>query len=225
MSRRIILWRHGRTEWNVAGRVQGQTDVPLDDVGLKQAREAAARLATLAPDKILSSDLSRAADTAAELSRLTGLPVETDPRLRELEFGEREGLTWDEAWEQLPEGMQAWIDGDETQIPGSETHHQAGLRFAEALNDHLTRLGDDETLVVVAHGGVARVGACAFLGFPVDTWHHFGGLNNCAWSVLQEETFRHLHGWRIVEWNAGTLPEPVLSDDERPGLGPPSPSG
>ena len=180
MSRRIILWRHGRTAWNVAGRVQGQTDVPLDEVGQEQAREAAARLATLAPDRILSSDLSRAADTAAELSRLTGVPVETDPRLRELEFGEREGLTWEEAWVQMPEGMQAWLDGDETQIPGSETHHQAGVRFAEALHDHLTRLGADETLVVVAHGGVARVGACAFLGFPVDTWNHLGGLNNCA---------------------------------------------
>jgi len=225
MSRRIILWRHGRTEWNVSGRVQGQTDVPLDDVGHQQAREAAARLATLKPSRIVSSDLSRAADTAAVLSELSGVPVETDPRLRELEFGAREGLTWDEAWEKMPDGMQAWIEGDESKIPGSETHHQAGVRFGDALRDHVESLGDDETLVVVAHGGVARVGTCSFLGFPVETWRFFGGLNNCAWSVLQEDEFRGRRGWRIVEWNAGTLPEPIMSDDERPGLGQPSPSG
>ena len=225
MSRRIVLWRHGRTEWNVAGRVQGQTDVPLDDVGRQQARESAARLATLGPSRILSSDLMRAADTAAVLGELSGVPVETDERLRELEFGAREGLTWDEAWEQMPEGMQAWIDGDESKIPGSETHHQAGERFAGALRDHAEVLGDDETLVIVAHGGVARVGVCSFLGFPVDTWNSLGGLNNCAWSVLQEEEFRGRRGWRIVEWNAGTLPEPIMSDDERPGLGQPSASG
>ena len=70
MSRRIILWRHGRTEWNLAGRVQGQSDVPLDDVGRQQARESAARLATLGPTRILTSDLRRAADTASELGIL-----------------------------------------------------------------------------------------------------------------------------------------------------------
>ncbi len=225
MSRRIILWRHGRTEWNLAGRVQGQSDVPLDDVGIKQAWESAARLASLGPTRILTSDLRRAADTAAVLGRLCDVEVEPDPRLRELNFGAREGLTWPEAWEQMPEGMKAWMDGDESQIPGSETHHEAGLRFAAALHDHVARLGEDETLVVVAHGGVARVGACAFLGFPVESWGSFGGLNNCAWSVLQEEEYGPSTRWRIVEWNAGTLPEPVLSDDESPGLGPTSANG
>jgi probable phosphoglycerate mutase len=225
MSRRIILWRHGRTEWNVVGRVQGQSDVPLDDVGLKQAWESAARLAALDPTRILSSDLRRAADTAAVLGRLCDVEVELDPRLRELNFGAREGLTWAEAWEKMPDGMKAWMEGDESRIPGSETHHEAGERFAEALHEHVAALGEDETLVVVAHGGVARVGACAFLGFPVVSWGSFGGLNNCAWSVLEEDRYGDARRWRIVEWNAGTLPEPVLSDDELPGLGPPPASG
>ncbi|RYY43820.1 MAG: histidine phosphatase family protein, partial [Actinomycetales bacterium] len=73
MTRRVVLWRHGRTEWNVAGRVQGQTDTSLDDVGREQARAAAARLASLRPVRILSSDLERARDTAEELSRVTGV--------------------------------------------------------------------------------------------------------------------------------------------------------
>ncbi|MGI9085939.1 MAG: histidine phosphatase family protein [Aeromicrobium sp.] len=225
MSRRIILWRHGRTEWNLAGRVQGQSDVPLDDVGRQQARESAARLATLGPTRILTSDLRRAADTASELGILCDVGVERDPRLREMSFGEREGLTWAESWERMPEGMQAWVNGDESKIPGSETHAEAGDRFAAALREHVTHLGEDETLVVVAHGGVARVGACSFLEFPPGSWGSFGGLSNCAWSVLEEEPYGGRKRWRIVEWNAGTLPEPVMSDDERPGLGQTSASG
>jgi broad specificity phosphatase PhoE len=219
MTRRIILWRHGRTEWNVTGRVQGQSDVPLDDVGRQQARESAARLATLGPSRILTSDLKRAADTAAVLGRLCRIEVEPDPRLREMNFGAREGLTWPEARERMPEGMRAWMEGDETKIPGSETHVGAGERFAGALHEHVEALGDDETLVVVAHGAVSRVGACTFLGFEPDAWGAFGGLNNCAWSVLEEVEEGGRPRWRIVEWNAGTLPEPVMSDDERPGLG------
>jgi broad specificity phosphatase PhoE len=225
MSRRIVLWRHGRTEWNVTGRVQGQSDVPLDDVGREQARESAARLATLRPTRILSSDLRRASDTAAALGQLCGVEVELDSRLREMRFGAREGLTWAEAWERMPDGMRAWVDGDESKIPDSETHAQAGARFAAALNEHIDGLETDETLVVVSHGGVARVGACAFLGLPTGSWGSFGGLNNCAWSVLEEEQQGSTMRWRIVEWNAGTLPEPVMSDDERPDLGQRSPSG
>ena len=214
MTRRVVLWRHGRTAWNVAGRVQGQTDTPLDDVGRQQARDAAARLASLAPVRILSSDLERARDTAAELSRATGVEVELDPRLREMNFGAREGLTWQESWERYPEGMKAWLDGDETGIPDSETHAQAGARLADALHDALTTLEDEQTLVLVAHGAVLRVGCATFLGFPEQTWRSFAGLSNCSWIALEQQHPRYDTRWRLTEWNAGTLPEPVLSDDE-----------
>lgn len=212
--RQVVLWRHGRTEWNVAGRVQGQSDVPLDDVGRQQARDAAARLAALRPHRIISSDLVRASETAQILGELTSMEVELDPRLRELDFGAREGLTWSEAWQRFPEGMQAWIDGDETQIPGSETHRQAGERFAAALREHLEDLPHKGVLVIVAHGAVLRTGACAFLDLPEAHWGTFGGLGNCSWSVLEEWSRDDWSKWRLTEWNAGTLPEPVLSDDE-----------
>ena len=213
-QRRIVVWRHGRTEWNVAGRVQGQSDTQLDDVGREQARSAAARLAALDPDRIVSSDLVRAHDTARQLGAVTGREVEIDARLREMNFGEREGMTWREAWAAFPEGMRAWVEGDETKIPGSETHRQAGARFAEAVRDHLTQLRAGGTLVVVAHGAVLRTGVCTFLEIPEAHWSSLGGLSNCAWSVLEENRSGDWSKWRLTEWNAGTLPEPVMSDEE-----------
>lgn len=214
MKRTVIAWRHGRTEWNLAGRVQGQSDIPLDDVGRQQARDAAARLASLNPGRIISSDLSRAAETAQSLASLTGLDLVLDPRFRELNFGEREGLTWREAWKQFPDAMAAWVAGDETKIPGSETHQQAGERFADGLRDVLSDRVDGETLVIVAHGAVIRTGLCAFLGFPREHWSTFGGLSNCHWSMIEETWSSDWSQWRMTEWNTGTLPEPVLSDDD-----------
>lgn len=214
MTRRIIIWRHGRTAWNLAGRVQGQTDVPLDEVGREQARSAAARLAALQPSRIITSDLARARETADELGRLAGVEVEVDTRFRERSFGVREGLTLAEAWEQFPEHMARWLAGDEAGIPGSETSLAAGERFTAALHEHLAALGPDDTLVVVSHGGVTRAGTCSFLGLPRETWEAFGGLSNCSWTVLEERDLGMGPQWRIVEWNAGTLPEPVLSDEE-----------
>jgi broad specificity phosphatase PhoE len=214
MTRRVIVWRHGRTAWNLAGRVQGQTDVPLDEVGREQARAAAARLASLQPSRIVTSDLSRARETAEELGRLAGVEVEMDARLRERSFGVREGLTMAEAWERLPEHMTRWAAGDEAGIPGSESSAAAGERFTSALQDHLRSLGPDDTHVVVAHGGVTRAGTLTFLGFPRETWESFGGLSNCSWTVLEEGDIGAGPRWRVVEWNAGTLPEPVLSDEE-----------
>ena len=214
MTRQVILWRHGRTSWNVAGRVQGQSDIPLDETGHAQARAAAGRLAALHPQRILTSDLQRARDTAAYLGAATGVEVELEERFRELDFGAREGLTWREAWDQMPEGMQAWVDGDETQIPGSETHQEAGDRFAEGLRAALPSLPKDGVLVVVAHGAVLRTGICRFLGIPPAHWGTFGALNNCSWSVLEETPWRPDTQWRLTEWNAGSLPEPVLSDEE-----------
>lgn len=214
MSRHVILWRHGQTAWNLERRVQGQTDTELDDTGREQAQAAASRLASLKPERILSSDLRRARDTAEELSRLTEVPVETDERLREMNFGAREGLTWNESWEKFPDLMQGMLDGDDPRFPGAETHAEAGARLAEALVEALDGLTDGGTLVLVAHGAVLRVGTATFLGFPESTWRSFAGLSNCSWIALEQIAPQHDSRWRLTEWNAGTLPEPVMSDDE-----------
>lgn len=209
MSRQLVFWRHGRTAWNLAGRVQGRSDVPLDEVGRQQAASAAARLAALVPVRIVSSGLGRALDSANMLGRVSGVAVEKDDRFQEMGFGVREGLTMEEALERFPYEMEAWLANEDVRMPGGETYAEAAERFRQGAVDVAAELGEGMTAVIVSHGAVLRVGICAFLGLPQEHWRAFGGLNNCAWTVV-EHTER---GWRVAEWNAGTLPQPVLSDE------------
>ncbi|MDQ1655803.1 MAG: glucosyl-3-phosphoglycerate phosphatase, partial [Cryptosporangiaceae bacterium] len=153
-GRRLLLWRHGRTEWNAAGRMQGQSDVALDDTGRAQAREAAPLLAAEQPDAIVSSDLVRAHDTALVLAALTGLPVRTDPRLRESNFGPWQGLTSEEIAERFPEPHALWRQGKAFTVPGAETPDEVAARMLAGIEDALD--ATDGTLVVVSHGAAAR---------------------------------------------------------------------
>lgn len=204
MSRRIVVWRHGRTDWNARGIAQGQSDVELDEVGLEQARAAAPLLARYAPTRIVSSDLSRARDTAQALADLTGLTVSVDDRMREFDLGAREGMTTAQTLAAFPEQMAAWQRGEEARFGVSETLAESAKRFAAALDEVADATGEGELSVVVSHGGVMRVGICAWLGLPQSTWGRLGGFGNCRWSVLHEARPRH---WRLAEWNAGAVPE------------------
>ena len=107
-GRRLILWRHGQTSWNVERRFQGSTDVDLTEVGVSQDRRAARLLAGLKPDAIIASDLMRAARTAAELAVLTGLEVTHDEALRETYAGVWQGLTHEEIIARYGEEYAAW---------------------------------------------------------------------------------------------------------------------
>jgi len=210
VTRRLVLWRHGRTAWNAQGRTQGQSDVDLDTTGRKQAADSAARLAALAPTGLVSSDLRRAADTAATLAALTGLQPTYDPRLREVHFGMREGMTPADAEQRWPDLMARRAAGEDVRFPGGETYAEAAERFATALRDVVGSTRPGDTVVVVAHGSAMRVGSCRFLGLPEEHWGRLGAFSNCCWAVLTEART----GWRIEEWNAGSLPEPVVGDDD-----------
>ena len=208
---RLIVWRHGRTEWNLQDKIQGQADIPLDSVGVSQARAAATRLATLAPTRLFASDLRRAAATAGELAALTGLKIEYDEALREIDVDDWAGLTMAELGAINPEAA-ARIRNGEPQRRGTagETVEEVADRFAAALKRICSEGTSEDTIVITAHGLAARVGICLFLGIPHAHWPAFGGLSNCNWiSLLPGRN----HRWRIEEWNAGSLPEPVMSDD------------
>ncbi|MFJ4471055.1 histidine phosphatase family protein [Streptomyces sp. NPDC089424] len=209
-GRRIILWRHGQTSWNVERRFQGSTDVELTEAGVAQARRAARLLASLKPDAIIASDLVRATHTAAELATLTGLEVHRDEALRETYAGVWQGLTHDEIISRHGEEYAAWKRGEAVRRGGGELESEVADRAAPVVVGHAEKLPDDGTLVVVSHGGTIRTTIGRLLGLEPHHWESLGGLSNCCWSVLGEGA----RGWRLLEHNAGTLPEPVLGDDD-----------
>ncbi|MEV5592476.1 histidine phosphatase family protein [Streptomyces sp. NPDC052496] len=208
-GRRIVLWRHGQTAWNLERRFQGSTDIELTEEGVAQARRAARLLAALEPDAIIASDLSRAVATARELAAVTGLEVTYDEGLRETYAGAWQGLTHEEIVAQYGEQYAAWKRGEPVRRGGGELETEVADRAAPVVERNADKLPDGGTLVVVSHGGTIRTTIGRLLGLESHHWEGLGGLSNCCWSVLGEGA----RGWRLMEHNAGTLPEPVLGDD------------
>ncbi|OMH24695.1 hypothetical protein BKD30_07970 [Tersicoccus phoenicis] len=211
--RRVVVWRHGQTSWNAAGRFQGQTDIELDEVGRAQAEASARLLAALSPGRVVASDLTRARDTGEALGRLAGLPVTVDLRLRETYAGRWQGLTFAQIDEQFPEEAAGWATGDVTVVPGGgECRLDVAARVCAAVEEHLRGLPENGLLVLATHGGAARVAIASLLGLPHDRWAVMSGLANCNWSMLEEmgpeKATRGLR-WRLAAHNAGSLPEPV----------------
>jgi len=210
VSRRVVLWRHGRTEWNATGRFQGQIDIPVDEVGREQARDAARRLAALSPELLISSDLQRTQQTAAELAALTGLDVTLDERLRETYAGDWEGCTIEQIEARWPEQYAAWRAGDAlVRVGNGESRQEVASRIAAAVTDAAAKLPDDGLAVLTSHGGASRLGIGELIGMPVEKFTSIGPLSNCSWSMLRQTR----HGWILVEHNAGTLPEPVAVEE------------
>lgn len=151
---RLIAVRHGETAWNRVSRIQGHTDIPLNEAGLWQARQVGQAVAAEGIDAIYSSDLQRAADTARAIGRAAGVPVQLDVALRERHFGELEGLTHDEINTRWPEQARRWRGRDPDYGPqGGETLKDFHARCVGALT-RLAQRHPGQTVVLVAHGGV-----------------------------------------------------------------------
>jgi broad specificity phosphatase PhoE len=198
-SRTLVLLRHGRTAWNHDRRVQGQTDVELDDVGREQATAAAAVLAKLGPSLLWSSDLLRARVTADALAEATGLSPAYDARLREFHLGERQGVTHEEYAALDPDGFAEFRSGRYDAAPGAEPTDDVRRRMSAVLHELLAALGPGETGVAVSHGAAIRVATGAMLGWPDEQFHTLRGLDNCGWVVLEEHP--HGGGLRLGAYN------------------------
>jgi probable phosphoglycerate mutase len=210
MIQRVVLWRHGQTDWNLANRFQGHSDIPLNETGLDQARKAAPLLYGLRPSKIISSDLIRARQTAQELANISRLPIHIDSGLRETNGGKWEGRTGAENRSDDYEKFVNWLDGnDEPAGDFGERRSEIALRAVTAIENALEK--EIETLVVVTHGGTARIIIGKMLGLPMTQWASIGGLSNASWSIL--ENGHHRAGWILVEHNAGSLPEPIYGEE------------
>jgi glucosyl-3-phosphoglycerate phosphatase len=210
--RRIVLWRHGRTEWNMLGKAQGHANVSLDELGVVQAERAAPFLASYEPAFVWSSDLARARQTAERLVALTGQELVLDKRLREYDVGARQGMTRAEFQHAFPEEFERyWVGQEEVKIPGAETIEEVRARMLDVLQAAFALVEPAQTGVLVGHGASLRTGVLAFFGVPLELSEMLAGMSNCAWTVLEQH---HDYGWQIVDYNAQTLPEAVeLADD------------
>jgi len=201
----VVLLRHARTAYNASLRLQGQIDIPLDDVGRWQAGEGGSALASShRATRIVSSDLGRALETAtAYADALGGALVQTDARLRERGFGEWEGMTGEELSARWPEEYAAWRRGAEPAGAGAESKAEVAARMAEAVAEHAEQLDDDATLVLVSHGAAISLAVTALLGLDPTSWRGLAGMHNVHWSHLHRAGLGAVPAWRLVAHNVG----------------------
>ncbi len=194
-------------------------------------------LAQLNPSKIVSSDLVRAQSTAQALAQAAGLDVVVDPELRETYAGAWEGLGRSELEERFGGELAAWAAGSDLAPGGGERRSEVAARMTAAIDRALIDVPAHGVLVVVTHGGSARAAIGSMLGLPTDHWGILGVLTNCAWCVLGEAQLPGstpstgsladvvaapsaqfpdvppTPSWRLVEYNARTLPDEATADD------------
>jgi len=207
---RLVLVRHGQSEWNREHRIQGQSGAGLTDVGHAQARGTAAWVAATHPDAVLvSSDLQRCVETAAPVAEALGVDPRHDSRVRERSFGRWEGCSLDQVRELDPDLWTRWRSGEDVvdQV-GGESGAALATRVVSALRDHADRHAGT-TVVVVTHGGPVWHGMHALLDLPFAT---LGGVGNAAVTelVLGER------GWWCESWNQTAHLPPDLRTSFRP---------
>jgi glucosyl-3-phosphoglycerate phosphatase len=216
--RRLVMLRHGQTDFNAGSRMQGQLDSALTELGRTQAIAAAEVLGKLQPLLIVSSDLHRAYDTAVTLGERTGLSVRVDPRLRETHLGDWQGLTHTQVDAQAPGARLVWRDDARWAPHGGESRVDVAARsvpvVAELVSDE-PEWGDpdepDRPVVLVAHGGLIAALSAALLKLPVDNWPILGGMGNASWvqlsghagdSDVEFDSELDRIRWRLDVWNA-----------------------
>ncbi len=198
----LLLIRHGQTDWNVARRIQGHTDVPLNDTGREQATLLAPALAQLhlrQPfDALYCSDLQRALQTAAPAAAALALPVTQDARLRERHYGVLEGLDSAEQMRKFPEETRLLLarDPDYT-LPGGESRNTFFSRVLQALREIAARHGG-QRILVVTHGGALDAAYRAAAGLAPDTRRSWPLLNASLNSIIVENDRLVLQYWGLV---------------------------
>jgi probable phosphoglycerate mutase len=155
-ERILFLFRHGETDWNREGRLQGHTDTPLNANGLAQADALAQSLRSRRLEAVVSSDLSRARTTAQIVAEASGVPLFTEPGLRETDVGDAEGLLWADAKTRFGEGLtERWYSDGDVAFPGGETGIATCTRGLGALR-RFTAAHRYRRIGVSTHGAMIR---------------------------------------------------------------------
>ncbi len=163
---RLLLARHGQTEWHRDNRYVSRTDIGLNETGYEQARTLARRAEAEEVDLVLSSPLGRARLTAEPAAEVRGLQPQTDERLRELDFGRWEGRTFSEIRDEGPESVERFEESAEHGFPGGEPLEEGADRVLEVFAD-LHRSHAGKTVLVVAHNTLLRLALCRMLGIEL----------------------------------------------------------
>ncbi|GAB7143551.1 glucosyl-3-phosphoglycerate phosphatase [Mycobacterium riyadhense] len=211
--RRLVMLRHGQTDYNLGSRMQGQLDTELSELGRDQAIAAAEVLGKLQPLLIVSSDLRRAYDTAIRLGERTGLPVRVDMRLRETHIGDWQGLTHAQIDAESPGARLAWREDARWAPHGGESRVDVAARSLPVVTELVSdeqEWGDagepERPVILVAHGGLIAALSVALLKLPVANWPILGGMGNCSWVQLSGHSEPDAHfdaiRWRLDVWNA-----------------------
>lgn len=188
---RLVLVRHGESQWNAAGILQGHGGPGLTTRGQEQAAATARMLTRDHPGlaAIARSDLPRVVETAAPTEALAPVAVQVDERLREIDVGSWSGLTRAQAAAADPERYAAWAGGQDVAPGGGETFAELRARVVAGLSDVAVAAGshgkESPTVVVFTHGGPIRVAVAAALGLPVGGHRSVKPVGNCAVSVLE----------------------------------------
>ncbi|MGB9224826.1 glucosyl-3-phosphoglycerate phosphatase [Mycobacterium sp.] len=223
--RRLVMLRHGQTDFNAGSRMQGQLDSALTELGRAQAVAAAEVLGKLQPLLIVSSDLHRAYDTAVKLGERSGVHVHVDDRLRETHLGDWQGLTHSQIDADAPGARLAWRE-DATWAPhGGESRIDVAARSLPVVAELVSGEADwgdqgepERPVVLVTHGGLIAALSAALLKLPVANWPALGGMGNCSWVQLSGHSddtsdfgaFDSIR-WRLDVWNASAqVPNDVL---------------
>lgn len=192
---RLILIRHGITDWNIQKRYQGQTDIPLNEQGRQQAQQAASELASTPIDTFYASDLKRALETAQIIVQGRELEIKTNNQLRETHFGVWEGMTILDIKEKYPDLLEkANNDPFNTIFPNGESRGQMFQRVGKALKK-IAQSHPGETVAVASHEGSISAGVCGLLGQNFLEMRPHYRLDNAAYHILEED----FNGtWKIV---------------------------
>ncbi len=170
---KLLLTRHGQTDWNIAHRYQGHSNTSLNAAGIRQAEQIAKRLSTETIHAVYSSDLLRAATTAQAIADFHKLEIIPDPRWRELSFGGWEGMTYEEMSAHSPELFDAWMkDSLNISTPNGETLAQLAERVKDAF-DEIKNNHKDQTVLIVSHSGALQTLLAITLGVDLNRYWQF----------------------------------------------------
>lgn len=199
--KRLLLVRHGETEWNREQRAQGQTDVPLNGNGRRQAQALAGRLRNHNIGALHSSDLARASQTAAILATALGLHLRLSAAWREIDLGEWAGLSHSEIETCFPEELAALDRGEDIARGGGETLGALRARAAAEF-ERLAQIHQGQSVLVVSHGGTLKALICHLIRLDLGCQRRLSAGGNT--------------GLSIVEFDSGQPKLTLLNDTSHP---------